>query len=436
MEWEYIRDVSRSYLVIKQEKEFESFENHMLQKNKIKGILPCSIRHQDLWLCYYYDVTSRQSLENILLVREMEHHEMKDLFLGLNKAVEEIKLHLLDANKLLLHPRFIFMEWESKEYYFIYYPPEIISASNPVEVDKEDNQNSLKDLSQYLLKKTNHQDEKAVEFVYWLYEKVSNGICPISEIINFLEKSGSHGNLIEQEAISDIVKPSADEKKGEWDEKWMDPQEDIQTDSTSFWNQIRSMPFKKFVLFLFLLLDLLAGGLIFTFFRLNHTEVFGVVVLCGASAAVIISMICMKGKNEEISIMQQQKKEEPVGAEILEAEGESEYGETVFFGLDKTIHQMLLLGRNKNKDIEIHMEQMPFVIGKLKGQVNFVLQDHSVSRMHVIFTYNKESEQVFMKDLNSTNGTKKNGIALLPNQESEVLPGDEIQIGKLLFTYH
>lgn len=40
-----------------------------------------------------------------------------------------------------------------------------------------------------------------------------------------------------------------------------------------------------------------------------------------------------------------------------------------------------------------------------------------------------------MTDLNSTNGTFKNGMRLLPNTSELLEPGDEIRLGKLKFIY-
>lgn len=40
-----------------------------------------------------------------------------------------------------------------------------------------------------------------------------------------------------------------------------------------------------------------------------------------------------------------------------------------------------------------------------------------------------------MTDLNSTNGTFKNGLRLTPNTSEILEPGDEIRLGKLKFVY-
>jgi pSer/pThr/pTyr-binding forkhead associated (FHA) protein len=52
--------------------------------------------------------------------------------------------------------------------------------------------------------------------------------------------------------------------------------------------------------------------------------------------------------------------------------------------------------------------------------------------MHVRFSRNARGELV-MKDLNSTNGTFRNGLALKPEEEVRIERGDVIRIGALEF---
>ena len=74
-----------------------------------------------------------------------------------------------------------------------------------------------------------------------------------------------------------------------------------------------------------------------------------------------------------------------------------------------------------------------FTIGKQKGEVNMVLEDVSVSRLHARIY--QEENIVYLEDLNSTNGTFKNGLRLQPYEKRRLEEGDEIRIGKLLFVY-
>ena len=50
-----------------------------------------------------------------------------------------------------------------------------------------------------------------------------------------------------------------------------------------------------------------------------------------------------------------------------------------------------------------------------------------VSRIHAAFGY--EDGGVYVEDLNSTNGTRINGLALSPNQHYRLRDGDELEFG-------
>jgi pSer/pThr/pTyr-binding forkhead associated (FHA) protein len=92
-----------------------------------------------------------------------------------------------------------------------------------------------------------------------------------------------------------------------------------------------------------------------------------------------------------------------------------------------------LYGVGKNKRFRIELNSFPFTIGKAKEYCDFQLTDNTVSRMHARFML--EEEQVSLTDLNSTNGTYRNGVRLQPNEKVLLETEDEIQIGNMVFVY-
>ena len=67
------------------------------------------------------------------------------------------------------------------------------------------------------------------------------------------------------------------------------------------------------------------------------------------------------------------------------------------------------------------------------GDGDLVLEDDTISRLHARIC--KEGEMVYLEDLNSTNGTFKNGLRLQPYEKRRLEEGDEVRFGKLLFVY-
>lgn len=73
-------------------------------------------------------------------------------------------------------------------------------------------------------------------------------------------------------------------------------------------------------------------------------------------------------------------------------------------------------------------------IGKKKEEVDLVFEDPSVSRLHARLSKGEEGTWA-IEDLNSTNGTYKNGLRLKPYERRELKKGDEIKIGRIVLSF-
>ncbi len=97
----------------------------------------------------------------------------------------------------------------------------------------------------------------------------------------------------------------------------------------------------------------------------------------------------------------------------------------------KSEHKLYGMGKsNKN---QIDLNNSPITVGKLQGAADVIINDESISRLHAKFT--AKNGKYWLADLNSTNGTYKNGLRLSPNESVIIEPGDEIGLGKLKFIY-
>lgn len=121
------------------------------------------------------------------------------------------------------------------------------------------------------------------------------------------------------------------------------------------------------------------------------------------------------------------------GAGLAAQEQETDYyGNTIFFDESKAAEYKLYAVDRRNKR-HIELKQFPCTIGKMAGCVDHVLPDHSVSRIHARF--DRQGDKVFLTDMNSTNGTYKNGLRMQPQETVEIEPGDEIRFGSLNYCY-
>ncbi|MBE5886929.1 MAG: FHA domain-containing protein [Lachnospiraceae bacterium] len=108
-------------------------------------------------------------------------------------------------------------------------------------------------------------------------------------------------------------------------------------------------------------------------------------------------------------------------------------GETVVMGVEHKVLSKRLKNIDKSIGDYISLTELPCVFGKMKDCADVVLQDKSVSRMHArIF---QKEDDLYLEDLNSTNGTYLNGIALESNEIIKIKVGDEIGFGNLRYIY-
>lgn len=107
-------------------------------------------------------------------------------------------------------------------------------------------------------------------------------------------------------------------------------------------------------------------------------------------------------------------------------------GETVCLS-DEVIEERMLRGRVNGKDMSISLDKLPMTIGKLAGVSDIEINDNAVSKVHARFE--EQNGRVFLRDLNSTNGTVHNGEAIDINATVLLEPGDRIRVGRTSFMY-
>lgn len=82
----------------------------------------------------------------------------------------------------------------------------------------------------------------------------------------------------------------------------------------------------------------------------------------------------------------------------------------------------------------IVIEQLPFMMGRLEGQVDYCVNNPAIGKLHAEIT--KRSESYFISDMNSRNGTIINGVRIEPTNEKNIKDGDRITLGNEDFIFY
>lgn len=471
MKGTYKRELNSSYFIL-EEPAMEStqyYQMKMVTENNISHLLPVSVHNFNGENQIYYDISGKQTLTCIFEKREIEAEQIIQILSGLSKALLELESYLLEENYLCLDPEYMYMNVNAEQLYLCFCPFEETNFSQ-----------SIQKLSEYLLNHINHQDEQAVAIGYQLYRltrednfvfmQIAEEILQEHENSEKL-KGGWKEDVLKQKEIceNDANQPYADTIQETWE---------AEAKENPLQKEKAEVSIKDFQIPAFCFLCLILGGAGYMIYQyINRQQetcssfsvFFGTrdMILAAGAAFVgiagffllflykkILERERVSGTEETENIQKQMEREyyaiserayEKETGQLADMEMEVEerqqkYEETVLLQENMYQEEGILMEKLKRFDkkapIKILLNHFPFIIGKLEGAVDYVLPDKSVSRMHAKFIKNPNEDVVYLMDLNSKNGTLKNGIPLEANELVSLTAEDEITFGKVTFTYH
>ncbi len=375
LETEFIRSLQNNYerIHLPQRPDEQRYQYCILTRGGIRGLLPCSLRYINGQAYLYYDITSKQNVSQLFGKQIIKREWVKDFFWSYERAWQELGRFLLDGKNLLVYPEQIFQDISNHNFFFLYLP-------------YNEEENGLMQLLEFLLGHMDYEDEKLVECVYSMYEQYER----VGEIY-LQEKIFRDVKVLEEKKERDSSDPSvkmphAEEENMVWQENIVSsaPQEDMP-------KQERRGLFKNL----------------------------------GSRR---------KKYEEQKNAYKRNLLETMEGRAVAEENiyEDEDYGRTIYVeqtSEELKVHKLY----TPDGRVAAQIEEEMFTIGKQRGEVNLVLEDSSVSRIHArIYT---EDNMMYLEDLNSTNGTFKNGLPLQPYEKRRLEEGDEVRIGKLLFIY-
>ncbi len=483
----YYKDYKHNYLILKCEDAAaaESYGGRMLVSGRIDGILKCSVRHMNGDAYFYYDISSRVSFENLYRNKKMSSGQVRDLFGQLCGICRTLGRFFMEETALSLRPDSIYYDFTTRRYFGLYYPGK-----------KQDGEKPYEPLMDFLLNHIDMGDQRLTDLMYRIYEMSSEHYFSLEDTLALWEEEegadAAAGSVIEapvDTGAADAGRGYAGTGSAERGSTGMPgllpvPEDDCGLYERDFMEEnagdgTMPSPAKGNGIFygVFALISLGgAGAALWIYFRFLLTEQEEMLLLCclavmGLCFVFSVVQVLRSGKKERkkeaedrdrLWEIENEFREEPpaVIENVLDrgmsrtveeslaergrriAAGRPEpgaeepmmrCGETVFIDMRKQKAEYKLYSLDKKNKKHINLTQFPFSIGKMPGCVDCVLSDASISRLHA--RIEKQGEKVFLTDMNSTNGTYKNGLRMEPSGTVEIEPGDEIRFGKLNYCY-
>lgn len=383
MKPEFKKNMSRNYMVFPVNQEKRDYQLKMVCVNEIKGLLKTEKTEMNGEEQLYYDITSKQPLTVIYGNKDIDYDSLRSIFLSMCIMYSESRRYLLDVGNCVFNPEYIFVNPETKEVEWAFCPG--FGDGN------------LAPLAEFILEHVDHGNPGAVESAFRFYKCAKNDSFIPGEMLDFIDRMGETdrdekrvatkedyfpaGLLTADGAISVAEPPKKELPK-------------ILHENTGLYEE-GELPEKK-----------------------NKIR-------------DIIDRLFSKKDDEGVKFVSEYQNESDVTDFEEYADFEEDFGETIMLKPDLS-EKRILRGTGRNSK-DISLEKLPAVLGKMKGNVDIVLPGNGVSRIHArIF---EESGNLFLQDMNSKNGTFKNGLELGVNETVEINPGDEITFADVSYTY-
>ncbi len=471
MKAEYSRDLYHNYMIL-QENEHSREDAYcikMLEAEGLEGVLRPECRSINNSVLYYYDITAKQSLINLLTGSALTCDRVKQLITGIIRIIGKAYEYLLNEKDFIISPEMVFLDLNTGDVRLCYYPG----------YQRELNE-QMSGFIEYMMNKVDYSDKEAVLLIYNLYAACRKEGFTFDLLIEILKAQNQpqpimrrmqrRNSFQEEESKADKVSMSLPPEGPAEDSKAIFPairnrfrqteKEDnrslsIMTEKETVEEELSCYPIKTYMYTagcclaaVLVLIFCMKTKLCLNSFgnKVDYMKLFAVllILLCGCGYAVMklwdknnrITKLVTKqeyyapdrkerpipGESKEEGLLNtvHEKQEEDVNPTcLLNAAEPGEYG---------TLKPMEEFGYEP-----IKITKSPFTIGKLRKNVDYCLEKEVISRYHAKIT--KEKNQYYLTDLNSTNGTFLNKEALTTYQQREIKAGDEISFANIKYQF-
>ena len=456
MRAEYKRDMNHNYLILYGEDEIntDSYQVRMLVGNVSPSLLKCRIQGMDGRFLVYFDITSKQALSVLYEEKKMGVEDLRLIFGGFVKAMEDAAEYLMNPGQFIISPEYIYTDIEKQEIYFCMMPGY-----------EKDIKEQFQFLTEYILPKIDHQDQDAVILGYGVYKRAMEDSFHLEHIKEELYKTqgqqGTTTNKPEQmKTESEQRKESEDfnpEEEGFWGNEEIN-QEFVRDGEKS---KRLSLPQKTGVIVLaaILLCGIAATTLMGYLPYLETGTILGIIIVLVACVMLFVYVSKIKKKPGALRQGREEERDKPKGITgkvptdqtdqsqntiksvvkstnkpvVKSSQLHADYGETVVLSAGAVSGPASLVSKEPGELATIYINEDLTVIGKLETACDAVISLPTVSRIHA--KIRKKEDAYYLTDMNSRNGTAVNGRLLLPDEEYQLEPEDEVAFAQARYIF-
>lgn len=405
---EFVREMNKNYLKVIPEVENSGtdYMMKMLENNTIDGLLSMHSVNVNNKVCYLYDISGRIPLEEMYLKKEFSAVDIGYFAGFVREIIAAANRYMLDLDGIVFDIKYIFCAVSENAWSLVYNSGMAGDARS-----------GLKRVFEFILSRLDHRDRNAVILGYGLYKRVCQEEISIADVFDNIEQ------LVEAEEgekeTSGNIRPLEYELK-ERINKDVLPEYIAEEQETE--KKIISYKAAAAVMAVVAAMVLTAAVM---------AGVVAAVITFALSAAAVFLLYRRRQYKAAI-----RTKETAVpctmSLPVIAAAGSREAGreEPTMLISSGGMTYLRRIGRKGESAEEFVLDDSPLSIGS-GAQADILIKDKGISRFHARIS--REGEMIFIKDMNSTNGTWVNDRRLTVYELCPVRNGDVIRLAESRF---
>lgn len=411
MQTEYVKSLNCNYerILLDEKPEEKRYQYCIVGRGGIKGLLPCNLRYINGQGYLYYDITSKQNIQQIYSKKSITRDWVKDFLWSFRQVRQELERFLLDAGNILMFPEQVFQDLESRVFSFLYIP-------------YYEGKNGIKELMDFWVEHIDYDDDLLVNCVYHMYEQMDqNGD------IYFQKQIFEDAKMLEAAQMTEVGKATTQTAEVREGTARVTQTTEVGEGAarTTETNKMAEQTAEKRA-------------------KVQATEAGDITdsgqaederTSVNPSKRRFFGIFDGRKKDREMRDQYRQNMQEIMSGYAVAEDSayDEDYGRTIYIEEPAAEREAQRKIETPKGKLVAVIKDPVLTLGKKKGEADIVLEDASVSRLHARIT--KEKDVFFIEDLNSTNGTFKNGLQLQPYERRELEEGDEIKLGRVTLIF-
>ena len=402
MQIEYIREIRDTYMQIETDNP-GGYRMKMITNNEISGLLKVTSRVVNGKTRYLYRITSMTNMEDEFQKKNMEFKDLEELMKAFSTVFSSMEDFLLDYGGLYLAPTAIYKDIKTGEWKFTY-----------VETSEISFEEGMKSCFEYIIRNINHKDIRAVTMAYGIYKRLCEGNVNPQELFEYeVKEDVTEGEVKTERKVVETIIPEVVQQE-------VEEKDELKVKILQVVGGIYGLGVIYIILGIFIKAIRVnkTGGIVYV----------GLLVVAAVLGYLGYNWYC---KNRDLFVKKVIKEVQiPYEKEhikvILPRKEEEDLPTMLLSEIENTKEHMLKWhDRTGEKSFQIH--ELITLVGSATDRVDCVINQDGISRVHARIT--NEDSRFYIKDMNSTNGTKVNGKELACYELCEIKPQDRIEFG-------